>query len=127
MASVNNHIIVGRLGKDPELRQTATGKSVCSFSVATSEQWTTNGQKQEHTEWHNIVVWDKLAENCAKYLAKGKEVYVEGPSRTRSYEDKEGHKKYATEVIANRVQFLGGAPGGTREGFSNQEADNPFD
>lgn len=117
MASVNNHIILGRLGKDPEIRHTTTGKSVCSFSVATSEQWTDNqGQKQEHTEWHNVVCWDRVAENCAKYLAKGREVYVEGPTRTRSYDGNDGTKRYVTELIASRVQFIGSAPSGAHSG-----------
>lgn len=128
MASVNLTILVGRLGKDPELRKTTTGKAVCSFSVATSEQWTTNGQKQEHTEWHNVVVWGPQAEACGKYLTKGKEVYVEGSSRTRNYDDKDGNKRYITEIIANRVQFLG-APGGGREdsgSHRHEDVDNTF-
>lgn len=112
--SVNKVILVGNLGKDPEVRFTNTGSAVANFSIATSEVWNDReGKRQERTEWHNIVVWGKQAEHCGQYLAKGRQVYVEGSIRTRSYDDKSGNKRYVTEVVAQRVQFLGGG-GGTR-------------
>jgi len=112
---VNKVIIVGNLGKDPEMRFTANGRAVCKFPVATSERWTDQqGQKQERTEWHNIVVWGKQAESCGQYLAKGRQVYVEGSIRTRSYDDKDGNKRYITEITARDVRFLGGGGGAGR-------------
>ena len=112
--SVNKVILVGNLGKDPEVRFTGTGRAVARFPVATSEVWNDNdGQRQERTEWHNVVVWGKQAETCGQYLAKGRQVFVEGSIRTRQYDDKEGNKRYITEIIAQDVQFLGG---GGREG-----------
>jgi single-strand DNA-binding protein len=112
--SVNKVILVGNLGKDPEVRYTQTGSAVANFSIATSEQWNDrDGKRQERTEWHNIVVWGKQAETCGQYLAKGRQVYVEGSIRTRSYDDKTGVKRYVTEIVAQRIQFLGGG-GGTR-------------
>src|SRR5438876_12421030 len=107
--SVNKVILIGNLGKDPEVRFTQTGSAVANFSIATSEQWNDrDGKRQERTEWHNIVVWGKQGELCGQYLAKGRQVYVEGSIRTRSYDDKEGNRRYITEIIAQRVQFLGG-------------------
>lgn len=112
MAGINKVIIVGNLGKDPELRHTPTGQAVCNFSVATSEAWTDKGgQKQERTEWHRVVVWGKLGELCAKYLQKGRQVYLEGKLQTRAWDDKDGQKRYTTEVVGNTVQFLGSAAG----------------
>ncbi len=109
MSGVNKAIVVGRLGSDPELRQTSGGNQVCTLSVATSESWNDNqGQRQERTEWHRVVVWGRQAENCGKYLAKGRQVYVEGRLQTRSWEDQNGQKKYTTEIVAQNVQFLGG-------------------
>ena len=106
---VNKAIIVGNLGRDPEVRFTAGGKAVARFSVATTDRWTDQqGQRQEKTEWHNIVVWGKQAETCGQYLAKGRQVFVEGRIQTRNYDDKDGNKRYITEIIANDVQFLGG-------------------
>jgi single-strand DNA-binding protein len=111
---VNKVILVGYLGADPDMRYTPSGQGVCEMRLATSESWNDkNGQRQERTEWHRIVVWGKRAEICSKYLAKGRQVYVEGRIQTRSYDDKEGNKRYITEIIANDVQFLGG---GGREG-----------
>ncbi|MBI4211295.1 MAG: single-stranded DNA-binding protein [Deltaproteobacteria bacterium] len=108
MAGVNKVILIGNLGKDPEKRVTGNGQTVCRFSIATSSQWNdTNGQRQERTEWHRIVVWGKQADTCAQYLSKGRPVYVEGRLQTSEWNDKEGHKRYTTEVIAERVQFLG--------------------
>src|SRR5688572_26512881 len=108
MASVNKVILVGRLGKDPEIRSTANGTSVARFSIATDEKFTDRaGEKQERTEWHNIVAWSKLAEICGQYLKKGKLVYIEGSLRTDSWDDKEtGQKKYKTEIVANTMQML---------------------
>jgi len=106
--TVNKVILVGRLGKDPELRSIPSGTSVAKFSLATDERFTDkNGDKQERTEWHNIVVWGKLAEICGQYLRKGKLVYIEGSIRTDSWDDKEtGVKKYRTEIVANTMQML---------------------
>jgi single-strand DNA-binding protein len=107
MASVNRVILIGNLGRDPELRYTAGGQPVASFSVATNERWNDReGKPQERTEWHRIVVWGKQAENCANYLQKGRTVYIEGRLQTREWEDKEGQKRQTTEVVAQTVQFL---------------------
>ncbi len=128
MAGINKVIIVGNLGKDPELRYTPQGQAVCNFSVATSESWNDkNGQKQERTEWHRIVVWGKLGELCGKYLAKGRQAYVEGRLQTRSWDDKDGQKKYTTEVVANTVQFLGGASAGAGKNHAaDSHEEDPF-
>lgn len=110
--SVNIAIIVGNLGKDPEVRFTQSGRAVANFTIATSEVWTgQDGNRQERTEWHNIVVWGKQAESCGQYLAKGRQVFVQGNIRSRTYEDKTGNTRYITEIVAQRVQFLGGAGG----------------
>ena len=115
---VNKVILVGHLGADPDMRYTPSGQGVCELRLATSESWNDkNGQKQERTEWHRVVVWGKRAEICSKYLSKGRQVYIEGRIQTRNYDDKEGHKRYITEIIANDVQFLGGGKGdGARRG-----------
>jgi single-strand DNA-binding protein len=106
--SVNKVILVGRLGQNPEVRYTPSGSAVANFSVATNEAWTDkSGQKQERTEWHRVVVWGKLAELCNQYLQKGRQCYVEGRLQTREWTDKDGVKKYSTEVQAQTVQFLG--------------------
>lgn len=107
MSGVNKVIIVGRLGSDPEVKS-VNNNTVCRLSVATSESWTKDGQKHEKTEWHRVVIWGKLAEVCGKFLAKGRQVYVEGKLQTRSWE-KDGQKHYATKIVANTVQFLGSA------------------
>lgn len=107
MASVNKIILMGRLGQDPLLKTTKTGVSVCKFSIATTEKWKdSKGEYTERTEWHNIVVWGKPAENCAKYLQKGAQVYLEGKLQSGSWDDAEGKKHFKTEIIANEVQFL---------------------
>lgn len=108
MASLNRAMILGRLGKEPQIKYTANGNAVCNLSVATSKVWNDNGEKKEKTQWHNIVVWGKSAENCNLYLSKGREVYVEGTIETRSYEDNEGKTRYTTEIIASSVIFIGG-------------------
>ena len=109
MRGVNKAMIVGNLGADPEVRYTPGGQAVANFRIATTESWNNkeNGQKEERTEWHRIVVWGKQAENCSQYLSKGRQVYIEGRIQTRSWTDKDGNTKYTTEIVANTVQFLG--------------------
>ena len=107
--SVNKVMVLGHLGRDPELKYIPSGMAVCKFSVATNEYWTDkSGQKQERTEWHRIVVWDKQAERCSQYLAKGKQVFIEGRLQTSSWEGQDGTKRYSTEIVARVVQFIGG-------------------
>jgi single-strand DNA-binding protein len=109
MASVNKAILIGNLGKDPEIRYTPSGQAVASFSIATTRKWKDKeGQSQEQTDWHNIVVWGRMAELAKEYLAKGRSVYIEGRIQNRSYDDKEGNKRYISEVVATTMQFLGG-------------------
>jgi single-strand DNA-binding protein len=109
---VNKAILIGNLGADPEVRFTPGGQAVANFRIATSESWTDkNGQKQDRTEWHRIVVWGKLAELCGEYLAKGRQCYVEGRLQTREWTDKENRKNYTTEVVASNVVFLGSRDG----------------
>ncbi len=128
--SVNKVILLGRLGQDPELKHTPSGSAVCNFSLATSEYWADkNGQKQERTEWHRVVVWGKLAELCNQYLAKGRQAFVEGRLQTRSWDDQSGQKKYTTEIVATTVQFIGAqgqATAGASQGqsFQNQGPTN---
>jgi single-strand DNA-binding protein len=120
---------VGRLGANPEIRFTNTGTAVANFNLATSENWNDkNGQRQERTEWHRVVVWGKLAELCEKYLSKGRQCFVEGRLQTRSWDDKEGNKRYTTEIVASTVQFLGGASaqaGGTQSLDSHDMSEPP--
>ncbi len=117
--TVNKAILVGRLGADPELRFTQSGTPVANFSVATNRNWTgKDGQKQEETEWHRIVVFGRQAETCEKYLSKGRQVYIEGRIQTREWKDQSGSKRYTTEVVANTVQFLSGGGGGGGGGYS---------
>lgn len=119
---VNKVILIGNLGSDPELRYTASGTAVAKFSVATTESYNDkDGNRQEQTEWHRIVVWRKLAEICGQYLSKGKQVYIEGRLRTTSYE-KDGIKRYTTEIEAREMLMLGGA--GDRS--SSREFEPPF-
>jgi single-strand DNA-binding protein len=115
MASgVNKAILIGHLGRDPEVRHTQEGTAVANFSIATNESWTDKaGAKQEKVEWHNIVAWGKLGEICGQYLKKGSQAYIEGRLQTREWE-KDGVKRYTTEVVAGNIQFLGGKPGGDR-------------
>jgi len=124
MAGVNKAILIGNLGRDPELRYTPGGQAVATFSLATGEKWRDkDGVMQDKTEWHNIVVWGRQAEIAKEYLAKGKQVYIEGRIQNRSYDDKDGNKRYISEVVAQRMQFLGsrdqagaGAGAGTSSG-----------
>ncbi len=121
--AVNKAILLGNLGKDPELRYTSSGKAFASFSLATSERWTgADGQKQEATTWHNIVVWGKQAEVMKEYLSKGQQVYIEGRIANRSYDDKEGNKKYISEVVVSNFSFVGnkGDNKGSGGGSSSQ-------
>ncbi len=120
MSGVNKVIIVGNLGNDPEIKTVGQGGTVARFSVATSESWVgKDGQKQDRTEWHRIVVWGKQAENCAKFLSKGRQVYVEGKLQTRSWDDATtGQKKYSTEIVAQTVQFLSSGAGASAGGGS---------
>lgn len=105
---INKVILIGNLGADPEVRYTQGGQAVCNFNIATSESWVDrSGDKQERTEWHRIVVWGKLGEICGEYLSKGRQIYMEGRLQTRQWEDRDGNKRYTTEVVARDVQFLG--------------------
>ena len=115
MASLNKVQLIGNLGKDIELKQLQT-TSVANLAVATSEKWTKDGQTKEHTEWHNVTVWGKTAENCAKYLKKGSKVYVDGKIKTEVYE-KNGENRYATKIVAHSVLFLGSREGGSSTGY----------
>ena len=122
MLGVNKVILIGNLGKDPELRYTPSGQPTASFSLATTERWNDKaGKRQERTEWHNIVAWGKLAELVNQYLKKGRSAYIEGRINTRSWDDRDGNKKYKTEIVASQIQFLssGGAP------QANAGADTP--
>jgi single-strand DNA-binding protein len=126
--SLNRVLLIGNLGKDPEVRFTPGGRAVARFPIATSEVWQDQeGQRQERTEWHNVVVWGKQAETCGQYLSKGRQVFLEGSIRSRQYDDKEGNKRYITEVIAQRVQFLGsrGDGGGQRSAAASPGASEP--
>jgi len=120
---VNKVLLLGNLGQDPEVRYTPSGATVCTFSIATNERWTSkDGKKEERTEWHRIVVWGKLAELCGEYLGKGRTVFVEGRLQTREWTDKQGNKRYTTEIIANNVQFIGAGSG--KGGGASQKAAN---
>ncbi|HIG45439.1 MAG TPA: single-stranded DNA-binding protein [candidate division Zixibacteria bacterium] len=108
MSGVNKVILIGNLGADPELRYTPSGRAVVNFNLATSRTWNNrDGEKQEETEWHRIVAWDKLAEICGEYLKKGAQTYVEGRLQTRSWEDKNGVKRYTTEAVVSEMRMLG--------------------
>jgi len=123
--SLNKAMIIGNLGADPETRD-VNGSMVATLSVATSEKWTgKDGQRQEKTEWHRVVVWDKLAELCDQYLRKGAKVYIEGKIQTRSFDDANGQKKYSTEIVAQRVEFLDGADGRNDADGRNNAAQAP--
>lgn len=109
--NVNKVTLIGNLGNDPEVRYTGSGVPVCNFRMATNERWNDKqGKRQERTEWHRIVVWGKLAEICGQYLSKGRTVHIEGTLRTRSWDDRDGNKRYTTEIHAKEVNFLGGRP-----------------
>jgi single-strand DNA-binding protein len=117
MGSVNKVILVGNLGRDAELRYTPGGAAVATLNLATTEVWNDKqGQKQEKTEWHRIVLWGKQAESLQEYLVKGKQIYVEGRLQTRQWDDKDGNKRYTTEIKADRITLLGGGGGGRSVG-----------
>ena len=122
--SVNKVILVGRLGKDPELKYMASGTPFCRFSMATDTVWNDkgSGERQEKTEWHNIVVWDRLAEICNQYLTKGRLVYIEGSLQTREWDDQEGNKRKTTEIRAREMVMLGGNPGENSGGGARRTA-----
>ena len=124
---VNKAILVGNLGKDPELSYTQNGTARCRFPLATSESYMNSaGEKQERTEWHNIVVWGKLAETVSKFMQKGRQIYVEGRIQSRSWDDKEGQKRYITEINAAKVTFLGGrGEGGSQGGGGGYQGGGP--
>jgi single-strand DNA-binding protein len=119
MASVNKVILIGNLGRDPEVRYAPSGSAICNVTIATSRQWKdkTSGEKQEETEWHRVVFYDRLAEIAGEYLKKGRPVYVEGRLKTRKWTDKDGVEKYTTEIVADQMQLLGG-----REGMGDGES-----
>ena len=121
MASLNQCNFIGNLGKDPEMRFMTNGKAVTNFSIAVTEKWTSNGEKKERTEWVRVTAYDKLAEVCAKYLTKGKPVFISGKMQTRSWEDKDGNTRYTTEIVANNMVMLGM----TSQGGENQDYGQP--
>ena len=116
MASINKVILIGNLGKDPEVRYTPSGVTVANFTVATKDEWKDKetGEKQERTEWHRVVAWKRLGEICGEYLRKGSAVYIEGKLQTKSWEDRDGNKRYTTEILAQNMQMLGSANKGGR-------------
>jgi len=123
MGSVNKVILVGNLGRDAELRYTPGGAAVATLNLATTEVWNDrNNQRQERTEWHRVVVWGKQAESLQEYLVKGKQIYVEGRLQTRQWDDKDGNKRYTTEIKADRITLLGGGGGG---GGGSRGGDRP--
>jgi single-strand DNA-binding protein len=129
MASVNKVILIGNLGKDPEVRYAPSGSAICNVTIATSRQWKdkTSGEKQEETEWHRVVFYDRLAEIAGEYLKKGRPVYVEGRLKTRKWTDKEGVEKYTTEIVAAEMQLLGSreSGGGDDAGAGQRSAPAP--
>ena len=129
MASVNKVILIGNLGRDPEVRYAPSGSAICNVTLATSRQWKdkNSGERQEETEWHRVVFYDRLAEIAGEYLKKGRPVYVEGRLKTRKWTDKDGVEKYTTEIVADQMQLLGsregmggGDEGGGGGGYSRE-------
>jgi single-strand DNA-binding protein len=118
MSGINKVILVGRLGKDPEVRFTASGVAVANFSIATSDEWKDkdSGEKRQKTEWHRIVAWRRIGEICGEWLHKGSQVYIEGKLQTRSWEDRDGNKRYTTEIVAQKMEMLG-----PNKKYTNQE------
>jgi single-strand DNA-binding protein len=122
MSSLNKVMLIGHLGKDPEVRYTPDGAPVATFSLATSENWTDkSGSKQEHTEWHTIVAWNKLADLCKRFLTKGRQVYIEGRIRSRDWNDRDGNKRRTTEVIATQMVLLGSRQQSSDAGTQSME------
>ena len=135
MSSLNKILLIGHLGRDPEIRYTSDGSPVASFSLATSENWTDkSGNRQEHTEWHNIVAWGRLADLSKRFLTKGRQVYIEGRIRSREWTDREGNKRRTTEVIASQMVLLGSRPQASDAGVqpmepsgkTDEESEQPF-
>jgi single-strand DNA-binding protein len=124
---INKVILVGHLGRDPEVRYTANGNAMANLSLATTEQWKdkTTGERQDKTEWHRIVMFSRLAEIAGEYLKKGSQVYIEGKLQTRKWQDKEGQDRYTTEIVANEMQMLGGRGDTGSAGFSRQSSAQP--
>lgn len=123
MASLNKVMLIGNLGKDPEVRYTASGTAVASFSIATTEKFKKkDGEWEDRTEWHNITLWGRLAEIAGEYLAKGKTVYIEGRLQTRKWQDRDGKDRYTTEVVADKMQMIGGRNSGGASGNSGGAA-----
>ncbi|MBK6849459.1 MAG: single-stranded DNA-binding protein [Proteobacteria bacterium] len=126
MAGINKVILIGNLGADPELRFTAGGQAVADLRLATSRRWRgKDGSTQEDTQWHRVVVWGKQAEQCKEFLSKGRQVYIEGRLQTRSWEDRDGNKRYTTEVVAQDIQFLGGGGRGGGGGGGDLDQSGP--
>jgi single-strand DNA-binding protein len=127
--SVNKAILIGNLGADPEVRYMPSGQPVCNFNLATNEQWTDReGQRQERTEWHRVVVFGRQAELCKEYLSKGRQAYIEGRIQTREWEDRDGNRRWTTEVVAQIVRFLGrrgGGGGGASMGGRTMDGPQP--
>jgi single-strand DNA-binding protein len=123
---VNKVILVGNLGRDPEVRYTSNGQAIANITVATSEQWKDkqSGQSQERTEWHRVVMFGKLGEIAGEYLRKGSQVYIEGSLRTRKWQGQDGQDRYTTEIVADEMQMLGGRGGGSAD-FNQQESERP--
>jgi single-strand DNA-binding protein len=126
MASLNKVMLIGNLGKDPEVRYTTSGTAVAGFSLATSERFKSkSGEWEERTEWHNVTLWGRLAEIAGEYLAKGKTVYIEGRLQTRKWQDRDGRDRYTTEVVADKMQMLGGkGEAGGRQGGAKVAEDS---
>lgn len=128
MGSLNRVILVGNLGADADIRYTKDGTAVSTLSLATSETWMKDGEKKEKAEWHRVVVWGKTAESLSEYLTKGKQICVEGKLQTRSWDDKDGNKRWTTEIRADRIQLLGGGGrGGARRDESADDVSAPAD
>ena len=126
MASLNKVMLIGNLGRDPEVRYTTSGTAVASFSLATSEKFKNkNGEWEEKTEWHNVTLWGRLAEIAGEYLAKGKTVYIEGRLQTRKWQDRDGKDRYTTEIIGDKMQMLSTRGEGGRQGGGRQEGQEP--
>jgi len=125
MASINKVIIIGNLGRDPELRYTPNGAAVCNISIATTRTWKSkdSGERVEETEWHRVVFYDRLAEIAGDYLKKGRPVYVEGRLKTRKWQDKDGKDNYTTEIVADQMQMLGSRDGGSPGGSGGLDDD----
>jgi single-strand DNA-binding protein len=125
MSSLNKVMLIGHLGKDPEIRYTSEGSPVANFSLATSENWTDkNGSRQERTEWHTIVAWTKLADLAKRFLSKGRQVYIEGRIQSREWNDRDGNKRRTTEIIATQMVLLGGRPQGVDAGIQPMDSSN---